>query len=96
MAPLIAGQMPVVVVSGGEFAVLSHDRRHARSKRTVLLPPSLPISLLLCSRLRCSVNGALSVFVSGDAYANPATVLFLSLKNAVLPTGATGGLYTWT
>ena len=27
----MAGQPPVVVVPGGEFAVVSHDRRHARS-----------------------------------------------------------------
>ena len=31
VAPLMAGQMPVVVVPGGEFAVANHDRRHARS-----------------------------------------------------------------
>ena len=31
MAPLMARQPPVVVVPGGEFAVVSHDRRHARS-----------------------------------------------------------------
>ena len=43
--------------SGGGFAVVRHDRRHARSNRTVLLPPSLPISLPLCSRLRCPVSG---------------------------------------
>ena len=33
--------------SGGGFAVASHDRRHARSRRALLLPPSLPVFLLL-------------------------------------------------
>ena len=58
MVPLMAGQMPVVVVvSGGEFAVASHDRRHARSRRALLLPPSLPVFLLLWFRLRCPARG---------------------------------------
>ena len=47
VAPLMARQPPVVVVSGGEFAVASHDRRHARLRRALLLPPSLPVFLLL-------------------------------------------------
>ena len=32
-----------------------------------------------------SACGVSSVFVSGDAYANPAAVMFLSLKIVVLP-----------
>ena len=36
-------------------------------------------------RLRCPARGVSSVFVSGDAYANLAAVLFLSLKMFVLP-----------
>jgi len=36
-----------VVVPGGEFAVASHDRRHARPRLAVLLPPSSPVSPLL-------------------------------------------------
>ena len=47
VVPLNAGQMLVVVVSGGEFAVASHDRRHARPRLAVLLPPSSPVSPLL-------------------------------------------------
>ena len=50
----MAGQPPVVVVvPGGEFAVAYHDRRHARSKRALLLPLPLPVFLLLWFRLRC-------------------------------------------
>ena len=42
--------------------------------------PSLPLHQLLGP-----ARGVSSVFVSGDAYANPAAVMFLSLKIVVLP-----------
>ena len=41
-------------------------------------------------RLRCPARGVSSVFVSGDAYAKPAAVLFLSLKIVVLPVARMG------
>ena len=56
VCPLMAGQMPVVVVPGGEFAVANHHRRHARSRRALLLPPSFgPDQSLPLNRLfRCA------------------------------------------
>ena len=65
--------MPVVVVS---------LRRRSHAQRAGLTPYSfLPLHPV---RLRCLARGVSSVFVSGDAYANPAVVLFLSLKSVVL------------
>ena len=57
MAPHMVRQPPVVVVSGGEFVVASYDRRHARSRRALPLPPSLPVFLLLWFRLHCPARG---------------------------------------
>ena len=46
----MAGQAPAAVVSGEEFALISHNRPLANSRWTVLLLPPLPAPLLL--RLR--------------------------------------------
>ena len=43
--------------SGGGFAVVLRNRPLAGSRKTVLLPPPLLVSVLLCSRLRCPVSG---------------------------------------
>ena len=52
----MAGQMPVVVISGGEFAVVLCNRPR-QVARTALLPPSLVVSALLRCRLRCPARG---------------------------------------
>ena len=39
---LMAGQMPAVVVPGGEFAVVLYNRPR-QVARSVLLPPPLPV-----------------------------------------------------
>ena len=52
----MARQPPVVVVPGGEFAVVLCNRPR-QVARTVLLPPPLLVLVLLCSRLRCPACG---------------------------------------
>ena len=95
MAPLIARQPPVVCLLA--TAVEPLDAGALGSK---LRPFSSVIFLALffrqsgCHqqdpRLRCPARGVSSVFVSGDAYDNPAAVLFLSLKIVVLPVARMG------
>ena len=74
------------------WGIPGHSDRPRRSRPDPSLPlsssdfPTLPLARLLRQdpRLRCPARGVSSVFVSGDAYANPAAVLFLLLKIVVL------------
>ena len=105
MAPLMAGQMPVVVVSGGERQMYGQHHRPCPMALTALCHSAAAVSSISsvdpssCSPLKFLVRPisstffpssslpsprVSSVFVSGDAYANPAAVLFLSLKIVVL------------
>ena len=59
--------------SGGGFAVVLRNRPLAGSRKTVLLPPPLLVSVLLCSRLRFPVCGVYSATASVVATAVVAT-----------------------
>ena len=92
MAPLIlmAGQMPVVVIHGGEFAVVlcNWPRQVAR---TVLLPPSLVVSVLLRCRLCCPARGVYPA--TQTAHAAPALLIHLFRCTAIIFAAATMNRY---
>ena len=71
MAPLMAGQMPVVVVPGGEFAVVLYNRPR-QVARPVLLPPPLVVIVLLRCRLCFPARGVYPA--TQTAHAAPALI----------------------
>jgi hypothetical protein len=70
VAPLVTGQPPVVVVSGGEFVVVLRDRGPARSQdpcyQSQSLPPPLVVIVPLCAQASLS-SGPSSSLRSGLA-----------------------------